>query len=76
MKARIVRVENGYWRVYSKKREVGTKEQAELNSYLKRTRLPHKLIDGRICIPSSVGWNEIDKKLVPFYDGRAEVTPF
>jgi hypothetical protein len=76
MKMRIVRVEDGYWRIRSERREIRAKEQSELIDYFNEIRFPYRVIAGRLCVPESVPWSDIYERLQHFYDGRAQVFPF
>jgi len=76
MKKRIVRIEEGYWRIRSEKREIGQEEQRRLTEYFHETRFPYRIIEGRLCVPESVPWDEIIERLDHFYDGIADIYPF
>jgi hypothetical protein len=76
MKIRVVRLEDGYWRIRSAKRDIGADEQRRLIEYFAEIRLPCKIIGGRIRVPDSVPWSDISERLEHFYDGNADVLPF
>ena len=76
MKARVVRVEDGFWRIRSRNREIGAEEQARLVEYFSEIRFPYKIIGGKLRVPESVPWKSISERLQHFYDGDAEVYPF
>ena len=74
--ARVVRLEDDYWRIRSDQGELALGEQDELAAYFDGIRLPYKLFRGRPCVSDVVPWEVIQEKLEHFYDGRAEVLPF
>ena len=76
MKIRIVRVEEGYWRIRSPKRVIKAEERTKLVEYFREIGFPYKLIGEEVCVPVSVGWGDISKRLEYSYDGEAEVYPF
>ena len=76
MKTRVVRVEDGYWRIRSGKRELRAEEQQALVDYFREIRFPHRVVGGRVHVPESVPWSDIYERLQHFYDGRAEVLTF
>lgn len=73
---RIVRLEDGCWRIRPDDGELDGAEQEELRAYLDEIRLPYRIEHARLCIPGSISWEELDERLRHFYDGRAEVYPF
>jgi hypothetical protein len=73
---RIVRLEEGYWRIRADEGELEAAEQEELRAYLDEIRLPYRIQHGRLCVPGSISWEELDERLQHFYDGRAELYPF
>ena len=76
MRKRIVRVEDGYWRIRSEKRELRATEHRELIEYFDEIRFPYEVINGRVRVPESVDLHDIFERLEHFYEGRAEVLPF
>lgn len=74
--ARIVRVEEGFWRIRPDKGELDGVEQDELEDYFAEIHMPYRMIDGRLCIPDAISWETLYERLSHFYDGRAEVFPF
>jgi len=76
MKTRVARVEDGFWRIRSRKREIGAEEQARLVEYFRKIRFPYKIIGGKLRVSESVRWENISERLQYFYDGEAEVYPF
>lgn len=77
MDQRIVRIEDGFWRIRtSESVEIGIEEQRELIDYFIEIRFPYRVIAGTLCVPESVPWGDIYERLEHFYDGRAEVFPF
>ncbi len=76
MKIRIVRVEEGYWRIRSPKRVIKAEERTKLVEYFWEIGFPYKLIGEEVRVPDSLGWEDISKRLGYFYDAEAEVYPF
>lgn len=76
MKIRIVRAEEGYWRIRSPKRVIKAEERTKLVEYFREIGFPYKLIGEEVCVPDSVGWGDISKRLEDFYNGEAKVYPF
>jgi hypothetical protein len=76
VRKRIVRVEDGYWRIRSEKRELRATEHRELIEYFDEIRFPYEVINGRVRVPESVDVQDIFERLEHFYEGRAEVLPF
>jgi len=73
---RIVRLEEGRWRIRSDQGPLDAAEQGELKDYFDEIRFPYRMIDGQPCVPETVSWATIFERLEFFYDGRAEVYPF
>jgi len=76
MPNRIVKLEEGLWRIRSDEGELASAEQNELKDYFDEIRLPHKRDRGRLCISGTVPWEAVYESLQHFYDGRADVCPF
>lgn len=70
---RIVRLEEGCWRIRPDEGELEAAEQEELRAHLSEIRLPHRIQHGRLCVPGSISWQRLDERLQHFYDGRADV---
>ena len=77
---RIVRLEEGQWRISSDQGPLNASEQEELKDYFDEIRFPYRMFDGRPCVPpcvpETVSWETIFERLEFFYDGQAEVYPF
>lgn len=76
MEKRIVRLEEGSWRIRTDNGELPKPEQIEVIEYLDEIKLPYRLIDGCLCIVGDVDRKSVFERLEHFYDGRAEVFPF
>jgi len=76
MLSRVVRNENGLWRIRSDEGELDQKEQDELKDYFNEIEMPYQYDAEIICISGSVTWETIYERLRQFYDGRAQVYPF
>lgn len=76
MEKRIVRLEEGSWRIRTDIGKLPKSEQIELIEYFNEIRLPYRLIDGCLCIVGDVDRESVFECLEHFYDGRAEVFPF
>ena len=76
MKTRVLREEEGYWRIRCGKREISNEERDRLVKYFRKIKLPYEIIESRVVVPASVGRAEIFSKLEVFYEGDADVYPF
>ena len=76
MEKRIVRLEEGSWRIRTDNGELPKPEQIEVIEYFDEIKLPYRLIDGYLCIVGDVDRESVFERLEHFYDGRAEVFPF
>ncbi len=76
MEKRIVRLEEGSWRIRTDNGELPKPEQIEVIEYFDEIKLPYRLIDGCLCIVGDVDRESVFERLEHFYDGRAEVFPF
>ena len=76
MPNRIVRLEEGLWRIRLDEGELAPGEQEELKEYFDEIRMPYRLEHGRLYVPGSVSWETLYERLQHFYDGRADVYPF
>ncbi len=74
--SRIVRLEDGLWRIRGDDGELDGVEQDQLEDYFTQIGMPYQMVDGRACVPGRVSWECLDESLTHFYDGRAEVFPF
>jgi hypothetical protein len=74
--ARIIRLEEGFWRIRSDEGELDAVEQDQLEDYFFEIQMPYRMFDGRLGIPGSISWETLDKRFSDFYNGRAEVFPF
>lgn len=76
MEKRIVRLEEGSWRIRTDIGELPKSEQIEVIEYFDDIKLPYRLIDGCLYIVGDVDRESVFERLEHFYDGRAEVLPF
>jgi hypothetical protein len=76
MEKRIVRLEKNVWRIRKEAGEIPESERAELVEYSDKIKIPHCMIEGRLCIPGKVDRNSVFERLEHFYDGRIEALPF
>ena len=76
MEKRIVRVEDGFWRIRTELDEITAQEQNDLIEYFNEIRFPYQIISKRLCVPDAMRWADIRERLEHFYDGWAEVYPF
>ena len=76
MPNRIVRLEEGLWRIRLDEGELAPGEQEELKGYFDEIRMPYRLEHGSLCVAGSVSWETLYERLQPFYDARADVCPF
>ena len=76
MDKRIIRLEDGVWRIRTDIGELSESEQAELKEYFDQIKMPYKIIEGVLCIPDKVERATIFERMEHFYEGRAEVYPF
>ena len=76
MDQRIVRIVDGYWRIRTPDGDICTEETANLKVYLEEIRYPYEVDQHGIAIHGSILWNEIEERLLHFYDGVADVIPF
>jgi len=76
MEQRIVRFEEGLWRIRTDGGELNESEQKELIEYFDEIKLPYRLANGYLCIHGGVARDEVFERLEYFYDGRAELFPF
>lgn len=76
MEKRIVRLEEGSWRIRTGIGELPKSEQIEVIEYFDEIKLPYRLIDGCLCIVGDVDRESVFERLEHFYDGRAEIFPF
>jgi len=61
---RIVRMEQGFWRIRLDRGELDAVEQQELEDYFGEIRMPYRIRGGRLCIPESVSWVSLHGRLV------------
>ena len=76
MEKRIIRLEEGLWRIRTDVGELPESEQMELIEYFSEIKLPYRLTDGCLCVVGGVDRDAVFERLEHFYDGRAEVFPF
>ena len=76
MKTRVVREEEGFWRIRCGKRQISKEERDRLVKYFQKIRMPYRLVDSKLVVPASVAREDIFSKLEAFYDGEACVYPF
>jgi hypothetical protein len=76
MDKRIIRLEDGFWRIRTDMGELSQSEQKELKQYFDEIRMPYKIIDGRLCVSDGVDKAAMFERMEHFYEGRAEVYPF
>ena len=76
MEKRIVRLEEGLWRIRTDIGELPKSEQIEVIEYFDEIKYPYRLIDGCPCIVGDVDRKSVFERLAHFYDGCAEVFPF
>jgi len=76
METRIVRLEENLWRIRPDAGEITESEKMELTEYFDEIKLPYRIVHGSLCIDGGVARDAVFKRLVHFYDGRAEVLPF
>jgi len=76
MNQRIVRITDGYWRIATPDGEICAEEMTNLKCYLDEIRYPYEIDQHGIGIHGSILWNEIEERLLHFYDGIADVIPF
>lgn len=76
MKSRIVRVEDGYWRISSTEDDISAQEISELEEFFREIRYPFHVDKDGVALPESIAWKEIEERLLHFYDGVADVTRF
>ena len=76
MQIRIVRLENGFWRIRTDDGELPAKEQDDLKAYFDEIEMPYQIESGRLRVLDRVTSAEILEKVTHFYDGVAEVYPF
>ena len=76
LEKRVVRLEDGHWRVQTDTGQIEKDEIARLREYLDEIRMPYKTDKDGIGIEGAIKWEDIDERLQFFYDGIAEVYPF
>jgi hypothetical protein len=76
METRIVRLEDGFWRIRTDTGELSESEQNELKKYFDEIKIPYRIIAGSLCVSGGVDREAIFERVEHFYEGRAEVYPF
>lgn len=70
---RIVKLEEGFWRVLTVTGMLDCEEQDELLAFLNEMRLPYQKHGGVVAIAGTISPECVDECLSLFYEGRAEV---
>ena len=73
LKTRLLRLENGAWRISAGRREIPGSEQRELKEYLDEIRMPYIVTDDSVCIHGNVSLADVLERIEYFYDGWADV---
>ncbi len=76
MTTRVVRVEQGYWRIRTDLGELSESETEELKKYFDEIEMPYSLIENNLCVNEEISQVEIFGRLEHFYEDRADVLPF
>ena len=76
MDKRIVRLEDGFWKISTETGGLSKLEQEELEEYFNEIRMPYRIISDSLCISGVVDRDAIFERMKHFYDGRADVYPF
>ncbi len=76
MDKRIIRLEDGFWRIRTGIGELSESEQEELKEYFDEIRMPYRIIASSLCISDGVDRDAMFEMMEHFYEGRAEVYPF
>jgi len=76
METRVVRLEDGLWRIRTDSGELPESERDELLEHFGEIKLNYRLVGGHVCIAGAIDRDTVFERLQHFYDGRAELLPF
>jgi hypothetical protein len=76
METRVVRLEEGHWRIRTEAGELSDSERDELIHYFGEIKLDYCLSNDHVAIVGSIDRDAVFELLGRFYAGRADVLPF